>query len=115
MHKLSLSLEDRHVEEIEERVEEGDAESKSAAVRAILDEYEDLTTECEDLRGECSDLRTRVESREERIEELEEQLARRSQIEDRVEDVELELAETREDLTAPAPVRWWRWIRQYRE
>mgnify|MGYP000412063433 CR=1 FL=1 len=85
MKKLSVSLEPEHVERLDDRQAEGDVSSRSAAVRDILDEYESLRTECEDLRDECDNLRTRLENREDRIDELEGQLARRSQLEEKVE------------------------------
>jgi len=59
---------------------------------------------------EYDELRNRLEAREERIEELEEQLAKRSQIEEKVDT----LANRVEESEEPAPpflVRWWRWYR----
>jgi predicted RNase H-like nuclease (RuvC/YqgF family) len=85
MKKLSVSLEPEHVARLDDRQSEGDVSSRSAAVREILDEYESLRIECEDLRDECDNLRTRLENREDRIDELEAQLARRSQLEEKVE------------------------------
>lgn len=49
----------------------------------------------------------RLESREERIEELEEQLARRSQIEEKVDT----LAKQQEDDNAPFFIKWYNWFR----
>jgi Arc/MetJ-type ribon-helix-helix transcriptional regulator len=85
MKKLSVSLTEDHVDILDDRQETGDVSSRSAAVRDILDEWETLRTECDGLRTECDELRTRLETREARIEELEEQLARRSQLEDKIE------------------------------
>jgi len=85
MKKLSVSLEPEHVDRLDDRQAEGDVSSRSAAIREILDEYESLRIECEDLRDECDNLRTRLENREDRIDELEAQLARRSQLEEKVE------------------------------
>lgn len=105
MKKVSVSLEPSHIDLLDERQEEGDAGSRSAALRDTLDEYEDLHTEYETLRTECEDLRTRLESREQRIDDLEEQLARRSQIEEkvdvlaeRVEESQLTYAERRQRM-----------------
>ena len=56
---------------------------------------------------EYDELRDRLEAREERIEELEEQLAKRSQIEEKVEAVALQVSER--DPAPPFPVRWYRW------
>ncbi len=87
MHKVTVSLEDRHLYELEARQHLGDASSRSEALRQILDEYEELHTEYETLEEEYEQLRTRYESKEDRIEQLEEQLSRRSQIEEKVEDL----------------------------
>lgn len=107
MKKVSVSLEEGQVTLLEERGEDLDAGSRSETLRKILEEYEDLRTECEELRSECEDLRTRLNSREDRIEELEEQLARRSQVEEKVDT----LAKRVEDEDAPFFVRWLRWYR----
>lgn len=68
MKKVSVSLEERHIDLLKER-QEGDAGSRSEALRAILDEYEDVRTECEELRTRCERLenekRTILEQREE--------------------------------------------------
>jgi predicted nucleic acid-binding Zn-ribbon protein len=107
MKKVSVSLEESQVTLLEERREDLDANSRSETLRKILEEYEDLHTECEELRSECEDLRTRLDNREDRIEELEEQLARRSQVEEKVDT----LAKRVEDEDAPFFVRWLRWYR----
>ena len=113
MHKVSVSLGDKHLERLDGRQERNGVGSRSAAIRDMLDEYvemrtecEDLRTECEDLRTECEDLRSRLDAREDRIDELEEQLARRSQVEEKV-DVLAEKVEHQDELTtAPFWVRW---------
>lgn len=61
---------------------------------------------------EYDDLEAELQGRRERIEELEEQLARRSQIEEQVDELALELREHREEPAAPWPVRWVRWWRE---
>ena len=61
---------------------------------------------------EYDELRSRLQAREERIETLEEQLARRSQVEEKV-DTLAKRAEDREGLEAPWPVRWYRWFRSW--
>jgi Arc/MetJ-type ribon-helix-helix transcriptional regulator len=110
MKKLSVSIEEDHVGRLDELQEDGDATSRSDALRHILDEYEEMRTEYDELRTVCEDLHTQLESREERIDQLEEQLARRSQVEEKV-DV---LARRVEDTTEPDPpffVRWAQWWR----
>lgn len=105
MKKVSVSLQPEHVDRLDERQAEGDVSSRSAALREILDEYDEVHTECEELRTECEELRTRLEARETRVDDLEEQLARRSQIEEkvdvlaeRVEESQLTYAEKRQRM-----------------
>ena len=105
MKKVSVSLKPEHVDRLDERQAEGDVSSRSAALREILDEYDEVHTECEELRTECEELRTRLEAREDRVDDLEEQLARRSQIEEkvdvlaeRVEESQLTYAEKRQRM-----------------
>lgn len=94
MHKLTVSLEDDHVRHLRGRQQIGEADSRSGALRQIIDEYEELHTEYADLRAECEELRTqyeergeRLESREDRIDDLEEQLRERSRVEEKIEDL----------------------------
>jgi predicted nuclease with TOPRIM domain len=94
VQKLSVSLARDHVYELKARVRLGEADSRSGALRQILDQYDELRTECETLADECEQLRTereslrtRLESREDRIDELETQLAERSQIQEKIEDL----------------------------
>lgn len=108
MKKVSVSLQEEHVDRLDDREESGDAGSRSEALRQILDEYEELRTECDELRTECEELRTRIENREDRVDELEEQLARRSQVEEKVDT----LAKRVEDDDAPFFVRWYRWYQR---
>jgi chromosome segregation ATPase len=105
MKKVSVSLEPAHVDRLDERQEAGEATSRSAALRQILDEYDRLRTEYEELRTECEELQNRLEAREDRVDALEEQLARRSQIEEkvdvlakRVEESQLTYAEKRQRM-----------------
>ena len=65
----------------------------------------------DDLEAEVEELRERLDSRADRIDQLEEQLARRSQVEEKV-DVLAERVEDRERAAdAPFFVRWARWFR----
>jgi len=60
-------------------------------------------------KGRAHDnLEERLEAREDRIEDLEEQLARRSQIEEKIDD----LAKRDREPSPPWPVRWWQWARE---
>jgi len=117
MKKISVSLGEDHVYELKARERLDDADSRSAALRQILDEYENLRTEyealeaeCEQLRTERDDLRTRLESREGRVDELEEQLARRSQVEEKVDTLAKRVDES-DEPAPPWPIRWYRYFR----
>jgi predicted nuclease with TOPRIM domain len=94
MKKITVSLEEDHLQRLRDRQENGDAGSRSGALREILDEYENLHTEYERLREEYEELHTRyeergdrLEAREDRIEELEDQLRERSRVEEKIEDL----------------------------
>lgn len=104
--QTTVRLEESLIDDLDEEAEEKDV-SRSEYIRQILRERD----EREELRDEIHTLRERLESREERIEELEQQLTRRSQIEDKVEEVALEVREEREASNAPFPVKWYRWFR----
>lgn len=111
MKKISVSLEAKHVERIEDIANREDIGSRSGAVREIIDEYESLTTRCGELGTECENLRNRLESREDRIDELEEQLARRSQVEEKV-DLLASRVDEADNPDPPWPVRWYQWVRE---
>jgi peptidoglycan hydrolase CwlO-like protein len=65
----------------------------------------------DDLEAEVEELRERLDSRADRIDQLEEQLARRSQVEEKV-DILAERVEDRERAAdAPFFLRWARWFR----
>ncbi|MEF8778471.1 MAG: hypothetical protein V5A36_06125 [Natronomonas sp.] len=94
MKKVTVSLEDSHLYELEARQRLGKATSRSDAVREIIDEYArlkaeygDLHTEYEDLEDRYEELHTRYEARADRIEDLERQLRERSQVEEKIEEL----------------------------
>jgi len=102
--QTTIRLEESLIEDLDSEAEERDV-SRSEYIRQILRERR----ESKELREEIGTLRDRLESREERIEELEQQLTRRSQIEEKVEEVALEVREEREASNAPFFVKWYRW------
>jgi predicted nucleic acid-binding Zn-ribbon protein len=112
MKKVSVSIRQEQYDRLDDRQESGDAASLSEALRQVLDEYDSVRSECEELRTECEALRNRLENREERIDDLEAQLRRRSQVEEKVDELALELKETRQGGDAPFFVRWARWWRE---
>lgn len=59
---------------------------------------------------EYDDLQERLDSREDRISELEEQLAKRSQIEEKVDTLAKQV-EGSSDPSPPWPVRWYQYFR----
>jgi chromosome segregation ATPase len=87
MEKLTASVKPEHLYELEARQRLGNADSRSAALRQILDDYQELRSDYEALESEYADLKQRYEAREDRIEDLEEQLSKRSQIEEKIEEL----------------------------
>jgi DNA repair exonuclease SbcCD ATPase subunit len=108
MERVTVSLTERHVRELEARERLGEADSRSGAVRRILDDYDELRAEYaaleeryEEVHAESErradrvdDLEERLAARETRIETLEAQLAERSQLEAKIEDLPDKLRET---------------------
>lgn len=101
---ITIRLEGELIDRLESESDE-DGVSRSEYIRQILREQ----GERRELEEEIRTLRERLETREERIDELENQLARRSEIEEKVEEVALEVREDREDRNAPFFVKWWQW------
>lgn len=84
MPRLTVTIDDDQNELLEAAAgEDGEYESKSAAVRDFIQAGE----ERQELEAEIRRLRDRLESRNERIDELESQLRKRSNIEDKIEDL----------------------------
>lgn len=84
MPRLTVTIDDDQNELLEAVAgEDGEYESKSAAVRDFIQAGE----ERQELEAEIKRLRDRLESRNERIDELESQLRKRSNIEDKIEDL----------------------------
>jgi Arc/MetJ-type ribon-helix-helix transcriptional regulator len=82
MHRLTVSITEEQEELLDDvSGEGGEYESKSEAVRDFIQAGERER----ELREELARVEERVASREARIEQLEEQLARRSQLEEKVE------------------------------
>jgi predicted transcriptional regulator len=104
--QTTIRLDDKLIEEIDEEAEERDV-SRSEYVRQILRERH----ESDELREENDALRERLESREDRISDLEDQLAKRSQIEEKVDT----LAKQQDEPEAPFFVKWVRWLRRDKE
>jgi len=82
MPRLTITITDDQSELLDDLTsEDGEYESKSAAVRSFIDEGESK----HELQAEIDRLRERLESREDRIDELESQLGKRSEIEQQIE------------------------------
>jgi len=102
---ITIRLESELIEGLEGEADE-ESVSRSEYIRQILRERHTAG----ELADEIDTLQQRLETREERIDTLEEQLTRRQQLEDKVEDVALEVREERQEEDAPFPVRWYRWF-----
>ena len=94
MERVTATLRTDDVRELEARVRLGEADSRSEAVRVVIDERARLAEDLAELRtrfdarGErIADLKERLEKRDERVDALEEQLRERSQIEDKIDDL----------------------------
>jgi Arc/MetJ-type ribon-helix-helix transcriptional regulator len=96
MEQVTLRLPVRLKAELEREADERGV-SRSEHVRDVLEK-----------REETRELRDRLDRREQRIDVLEEQLARRSQVEEKVDT----LAKRVEDDDAPFFVRWYRWYQR---
>jgi predicted DNA binding CopG/RHH family protein len=105
--QTTIRIDESLIEDLDSEAEERGV-SRSEYIRQILRDR----GEREELREEIDTLRDRLESRKERIDELEQQLTRRSQIEEQVEEVALEVREQREESNAPFFVKWARWFRE---
>lgn len=92
MKQITIRLREDVIDALEAEAEDRGV-SRSEHVRDVIDSREDVTR-----------LRARIET-------LEEQLARRSQIEDRVDELAMELREERDEVDPPWPVRWMDWWR----
>jgi len=100
---ITIRLQPELIDTLKEEAEE-EGVSRSEHIRQILRER----GEKEELREEVATLQSRLDSREERVSELEEQLARRSNIEEKVDT----LAKRQETGNAPFFVKWYRWFRE---
>lgn len=103
MEHLSVTVEESTLERIDELKDERDS-SRSQVVRDLLSKGQ----KADELEQEMETLRERLETREARIDELEEQLARRSNIEEKVDT----LAKRQETTNAPFFVKWYKWFQE---
>lgn len=101
MKRLTVSLEDEQIERLEELVDqEGGPESKSEAVRYLIDEGDRVESLEHDL-----------EVAEARIEDLRRQMIERENIEEEVSTLAKRVDDQEETMRAPFFVKWWRWFR----
>lgn len=100
MPRLTITLSDELAEFIEEESgDNGEFESKSAAVRHYLE------------RGqEAESLENEVEVMEARLDDLRRQLYERNDVEEKVDVLANQIEETQQAADAPFFVRWGRWV-----
>jgi len=88
-------------------------EEKKETLDSEADEYgvsvSEYVRELIEKGREYDEIEERLESRENRIAELEEQLARRSQVEEKI-DTLAKRVDREEEQEPPWPVRWYRWF-----
>jgi predicted nucleic acid-binding Zn-ribbon protein len=115
MSRLTVSVSEEDEQYVREQSQDSEEyNSLSGVMRDCIQAHKEQP----ELEDEIERLRDRLESRESRIEDLEEQLARRSQIEEKVEEVRMEVKGQQEadvDEDAPFPIRWWRWWQRRQE
>jgi len=94
MERVTATLRTDDVRELEARVRLGEADSRSEAVRVVIDERAELAEELEELRARfadrgdrLADLQDRLDKRDDRVDDLEEQLRERSRVEDKIDDL----------------------------
>lgn len=72
MKRLTVSLEPEQIERLDAIQDEHDVDSRSAALRRLFAEYEQLQERCEELNTTCEELETELErARRERRQLLE--------------------------------------------
>jgi uncharacterized protein YlxW (UPF0749 family) len=103
---VTIRLREELIDALDEEADEKDV-SRSEYIREILHSRHEV----DELQEQVETLNERLESREERVSQLETQLARRSQMEDKIEEVALEVREERDSDNAPFFVNWWNWWR----
>jgi septal ring factor EnvC (AmiA/AmiB activator) len=100
MDPLTIRIPEETRESLESEADEHDV-SVSEYVRRLI------------RKGrEYDELAARLDAREARIDELEAQLARRSQLEEKVEALPDKIRDVDAEPAPPWPVRWYRWIRR---
>jgi len=108
--QTTIRLTESLLDEINEEAEERDL-NRSEYIRKLLQNRH----EADELRNEIDTLREQLASREQRVTELEEQLRERREIEDKVDEVAMEVREQKETSNAPFPVRWYSWWKNRNE
>ena len=85
MERLTVTLDEEDVHRLKGRVRNGEASSKSEALRQIIHGYEELHTEYEDLHTEYDELHTECERLRARRDDLRRQLKERGAVEETTE------------------------------
>lgn len=102
--QTTIRLTESLIEDLDNEADEKGL-SRSEYIRELLENRHRV----DELQDQIQSLRDHVKSREDRISDLEEQLRERREIEEKVEEVAIEVKEQRETGNAPFPVRWWQW------
>lgn len=84
MKREMVNFDDDTGDWIEEQIEAGEFDSKSALIQEYFEYGRQLKDELVEREERIDELEQRIGQKEERIDELEEQLARRSQLEDEI-------------------------------
>jgi len=100
MQTVTVRLPEELTDELDAEAGEQDV-SRSEHIRERLQDHHEADELCEEM----SELRDRLDAREERVSELETQLARRSEIEEKVDT----LTKREQEGKAPFFIKWYRW------
>ena len=98
------------MDEINEEADKRDL-NRSEYIRQLLQNRH----EADELRDEIKTLREQLKAREQRVTELEEQLRERREIEEKVDEVAMEVKEQQESTNAPFVVKWYKWWKNRNE
>lgn len=102
MKNITIRLQSGLIDRLDEEADEHGV-SRSEYVRQIIRERHDA----EELSEKVDSLQDRLDSREERISELEEQLARRPQVEQKGDELAMEVRDESEPPFFVKRYRWW--------
>ena len=86
VQRLTATVSQSHLDRLDELQQKRDIDSRSAALRELLDEYEELQQEYEKLNRECENLETKLQRQKREKRQLLEEREERQELVRYVED-----------------------------